>query len=146
MAKAYIIEEFNQYISEIFNLDWRVKQYLFNIGYDRWTVVHPAVNRSMVMTLNTVESMNSANKATRDLPIYYLLHYLMRLVAAWNNRNRNGTLTTGTKLSTKYEILLREKIIASRSMTMSTIHCVDFRKLPSTTILGMQYSHPLIDE
>ncbi|XP_070020462.1 uncharacterized protein [Nicotiana sylvestris] len=35
MAKAYTIEKFNQYMLEICNLDGRVKQYLFNIGYDR---------------------------------------------------------------------------------------------------------------
>ncbi|XP_019256379.1 PREDICTED: uncharacterized protein LOC109234773 [Nicotiana attenuata] len=101
MAKAYTIEEFNQYMSEIRNLDGRVKEYLFDIGYDRWSVAHSTVNRSMVMTSNIAESMNSANKAARDLPIYDLLDYLMKLVAAWNNTNRNGALATGTTLSTK---------------------------------------------
>nr|XP_009762431.1 PREDICTED: uncharacterized protein LOC104214468 [Nicotiana sylvestris] len=85
----------------------------------RWSVAHSIVNRSMVMTSNIVESMNSANKAARDLPIYDMLDYLMKLVGAWNNTNRNATLATDTTLSTKYEIMLREKIIASRSMTGS---------------------------
>ncbi|XP_070020894.1 uncharacterized protein [Nicotiana sylvestris] len=119
MAKAYTIEEFNQYISEICNIDGRVKPYLFNIGYDRWSAAHSIVNRSMVMTSNIAESMNSVNKAARDLPIYDLLDYLMKLVGAWNNTNRNAALATGTMLSTKYEIMLREKIIALRSMTVT---------------------------
>lgn len=37
MAKAYTIEEFNQYMSEICNLDERVKQYLFDTECDRWS-------------------------------------------------------------------------------------------------------------
>lgn len=82
-------------------------------------LTHSIVNRSMVMTSNIVESMNSVNMVARVLPIYNLLDYPMKLVAAWNNTNRNGELATGTKLSTKYEVLLRKKIIASRTMTVS---------------------------
>uniref|UniRef100_A0A1S3Y989 SWIM-type domain-containing protein n=1 Tax=Nicotiana tabacum TaxID=4097 RepID=A0A1S3Y989_TOBAC len=118
MAKAYTTEEFNQHMVEICNLDGRVKQYLFDIGYDRWSVAHSTVNRSMVMTSNIAESMNSTNKAARDLSIHNLLDYLMKLVASWNNTNRNRAMATGTTLSTKYEILLRDRIIASRRMTV----------------------------
>nr|XP_009785730.1 PREDICTED: uncharacterized protein LOC104233956 [Nicotiana sylvestris]XP_009785734.1 PREDICTED: uncharacterized protein LOC104233965 [Nicotiana sylvestris] len=75
------------------------------------------------MTSNIVESMNSVNMVARVLPIYNLLDYPMKLVAAWNNTNRNGELATGTKLSTKYEVLLRKKIIASRTMTERKCSC-----------------------
>lgn len=50
-----------------------MKEYLFKIGYHRWSVAHSNVNRFMVMTSNIAESVNAADKEARDPPIYDLL-------------------------------------------------------------------------
>ncbi|KAG5568162.1 hypothetical protein H5410_064821 [Solanum commersonii] len=67
----------------------------------------------------TRESVNAADKEARDLPIYDLLDYLMKMIGHWNNTNRNGAIATGTTLSTKYEDLMREKMKESQGMTVT---------------------------
>lgn len=107
MATVYTTEEFDH------KIDKRVKEYLFDIGYHRWSIVHSTVNRFMVMTSNIAESVNAADKDDRH-PIYDLLDYLMKMVGRWNNTNGNEAITTGTK----YENLMREKMKESHRMTV----------------------------
>ncbi|KAH0696448.1 hypothetical protein KY290_013809 [Solanum tuberosum] len=116
MANAYTTEEFDHYMAETYSIGNRVKEYLFEIGYHRWSVAHSNVNRFMVMTLNIAESVNAADKEARDLLIYDLLDYLMKMIGRWNNTNRNEAIATGTTLSTKYEHLMREKMKESQGM------------------------------
>ncbi|XP_015168424.1 uncharacterized protein [Solanum tuberosum] len=115
MANEYTTEEFNQYMAETYSIDERVKEYLFDIGYHRWSIAHSNVNRFMVMTSNIAESVNAADKEARDL-IYDLVDYLMKMIGRWNNTNRNEAIATGTTLSTKYEHLMREKMKESQGM------------------------------
>ncbi|XP_049387278.1 uncharacterized protein LOC125851548 [Solanum stenotomum] len=118
MANAYTTEEFDQYMAETYRIDKRVKQYLFDIGYHKWSIAHSNVNRFMVMTSNIAESVNADDKEARDLPIYDLLDYLMKMIGRWNNINRNEAIATYTTLSTKYEDLMREKMKESQWMTV----------------------------
>ncbi|XP_060211981.1 uncharacterized protein LOC132639559 [Lycium barbarum] len=82
MAKAYTVAEFDQHMSEVNKIDNRVKDYLFDIGYHRWSLAHSSVKRYKVMTSNIAESMNASNKDARDLPIYDLLDYVMNNIVA----------------------------------------------------------------
>jgi len=72
-ARAYTIQEFNHHMTEMEQIDGRVKDYLFDIGYHRWSRAHAKVNRTMTMTSNIAESLNSATKEARELPIQQLL-------------------------------------------------------------------------
>lgn len=69
MARTYIKTYFDRFIEDINKIDNRVKEYLFAIGYEKWSIAHAHVNRSMFMTSNIAESLNSANRDSRDLPI-----------------------------------------------------------------------------
>ena len=40
MANTYTTEEFDQYMAEIYKIDKRVKEYLFDMGYHRWSIAH----------------------------------------------------------------------------------------------------------
>ncbi|KAG5580875.1 hypothetical protein H5410_051502 [Solanum commersonii] len=117
MANAYTTEEFDQYMAQTYRIDKRVKEYLFDIGYHIWSIAHSNVSRFMVMTSNIAESVNAADKEARDLPIYDLLDYLMKMIGRWNNTSRNEAIAIGTTLNTKYEDLMREKMKESQGMT-----------------------------
>ncbi|XP_009780086.1 uncharacterized protein [Nicotiana sylvestris] len=80
MARAYKIEDFNCLMEDMDSIDKRVRGYLFQVGYAKWSIVHYTVNRSMVMTSNIAESLNARNKEARELPIMSLLDYMMNLV------------------------------------------------------------------
>ncbi|XP_075080630.1 uncharacterized protein LOC142166111 [Nicotiana tabacum] len=61
LARAYKIEDFNRLMEDMDNIDKRVRGYLFQVGYEKWSIVHSTVNRSMVMTSNIAESLNARN-------------------------------------------------------------------------------------
>ncbi|XP_016553351.2 uncharacterized protein LOC107852827 [Capsicum annuum] len=69
MARTYIKADFDRLMEDINKIDNRVKEYLFDIGYEKWFIAHAHVNRSMFMTSNIAKSLNSANRDARDLPI-----------------------------------------------------------------------------
>ncbi|XP_070032928.1 uncharacterized protein [Nicotiana tomentosiformis] len=63
-ARSYTLDEFNERISKIEEIDTRVKAYLYDIGYHRWSRVHATVNRTWTMTSNIAESLNAVRVST----------------------------------------------------------------------------------
>nr|XP_009630318.1 uncharacterized protein LOC104120282 [Nicotiana tomentosiformis] len=98
MARAYKIEDFNRLMQDMDNIDKRVSGYMFLIGYEKWSLAHFTVNRSMARTSNIAESLNARNREARELPITSLLDYMMNLVMEWNNTNRMTAMSTFTGL------------------------------------------------
>ncbi|XP_070020445.1 uncharacterized protein LOC142180943 [Nicotiana tabacum] len=115
-ARAYTIQEFNHHMTEMEQIDGRVKDYLFDIWYHRWSRAHAKVNRTMTMTSNIAESLNSATKEARELPIQQLLEEIRKLINRWNYTNRNTAQATFTKLTFKYNAILDENLDASQHM------------------------------
>ncbi|XP_070035987.1 uncharacterized protein [Nicotiana tomentosiformis] len=118
MARAYKIEDFNHLMQDMDNIDKRVRGYLFQVGYEKWSIAHSTVNRSMVMTSNITESLNARNREARELPIMSLLDYMMNLVMEWNNTNRITAMSTFTGLGKKYNEVLKENSYLSQKMTV----------------------------
>nr|XP_009597917.1 uncharacterized protein LOC104093803 [Nicotiana tomentosiformis]XP_016509789.1 PREDICTED: uncharacterized protein LOC107827211 [Nicotiana tabacum] len=116
MAKAYTIDEFNYQMAEIETIDKRVQEYLFDVGYDKWPGARTKVNRTTTMISNMVESINSAIKSTRDLPVTPLLDFMRNLVKEWNYNNKKLARETFIKLEQKYEDMLEENFIYARKM------------------------------
>ncbi|XP_019257615.1 PREDICTED: uncharacterized protein LOC109235818 [Nicotiana attenuata] len=82
-AGAYTLDKFNERMSKIEEIDPRVKSYLYDIGYHRWSRVHATVNRTWTMTSNIAESLNAVTKYARKLPIFDLLEYMRTLLETW---------------------------------------------------------------
>ncbi|XP_075080544.1 uncharacterized protein LOC142166036 [Nicotiana tabacum] len=61
---SYTLDEFNERMSKIEEIDPRVKSYLYDIGYHRWSRVHAMVNRTWTMTSNIAESLNAVRAST----------------------------------------------------------------------------------
>nr|XP_016484842.1 PREDICTED: uncharacterized protein LOC107805328 [Nicotiana tabacum] len=87
LARAYIVEEFNKHMAELEAIDSRVKTYLMDIGYDKWSRAHSKANRTMTMTSNIAESVNAANKHARDLPVVLPSTEFLHLVIDGQTRN-----------------------------------------------------------
>ncbi|KAH0749013.1 hypothetical protein KY290_028245 [Solanum tuberosum] len=58
MAKAYRKEDFDKLIAKVVKIDNRVKMYLEDVGYEKWSRVHATVNRGRMMTSNIAECIN----------------------------------------------------------------------------------------
>ncbi|XP_070004130.1 uncharacterized protein LOC142163506 [Nicotiana tabacum] len=63
-ARSYTLDEFNERMSKIEEIDPRIKAYLYDIGYHRWSRVHATVNRTWTMTSDIVESLNAVRDST----------------------------------------------------------------------------------
>ncbi|XP_059294547.1 uncharacterized protein LOC132047533 [Lycium ferocissimum] len=111
MANAYVRANFDRLMEDTDKIDNWVRGYLIDVGNEKGSIAHSSVNRSMVMTSNIAEFLNSATRHARDLPIKSLLEFMMDLVMRWNNDNRKDTTTTFTELGNKYNIIMKENII-----------------------------------
>ncbi|XP_070013755.1 uncharacterized protein [Nicotiana sylvestris] len=95
-TRSDILDEFNERMSKIEEIDPRVKAYLYDIGYHRWSRVHVTVSRTWTMTSNIAESLNAVTKYARKLPIVELLEYMRTLLERWTKEKllkAKGTLT-----------------------------------------------------
>ncbi|XP_019262296.1 PREDICTED: uncharacterized protein LOC109240126 [Nicotiana attenuata] len=91
LARAYTIEEFNRHMAVLEAIDSRVKTYLMDIGYDKWSRAHSKANRTMTMTSNIAES---------------------------NYTNRKDAVESFMKIGAKYEKILSDNTILSQTMTV----------------------------
>ncbi|XP_075091665.1 uncharacterized protein LOC142171859 [Nicotiana tabacum] len=58
MARAYKIEDFNRPMQDMDSIDKRVRGYLFQVGFEKWSITHFTVNRSMNNT-NRMTAMST---------------------------------------------------------------------------------------
>ncbi|CAA0812732.1 Unknown protein, partial [Striga hermonthica] len=107
-ARAYTVEEYNKHMSDIEKLNPRVTPFLEGIGIHKWARVHCPNNRFFTMTSNAAETINSAIRDVRDLPITTLLESLRALQQKWNVANRDEAKSTFTTLTKKAHRMLEE--------------------------------------
>lgn len=137
-ARAYTIEEFERHMVEINNIDKQVGEYLFDVGYHRWSRVHSKVNVMTIMTLNIMESMNTVKNHARDLPILHLLEYMTKLVQDWHYANKKNAVEISTELGQKYEDIMKENYTTSQMMTVRCHYHVLFIPENEIGILHLQ--------
>ncbi|XP_019246542.1 PREDICTED: uncharacterized protein LOC109226202 [Nicotiana attenuata] len=89
-------------MSKIEEIDPRVKSYLYDIGYHRWSRVHATVNRTWTMISNIAESLNAVTKYARELPIFDLLEYMRTLLETWTKEKLLKAKDTFTYLGYKF--------------------------------------------
>ncbi|XP_019265011.1 PREDICTED: uncharacterized protein LOC109242632 [Nicotiana attenuata] len=89
-------------MSKIEESDPRVKAYLYDIGYHKWSQVHATVNRIWTMTSNIAKSLNAVTKDARELSIVELLEYMRTLLERWTNEKLLKAKGTFTYLGKKY--------------------------------------------
>ncbi|XP_019257877.1 PREDICTED: uncharacterized protein LOC109236114 [Nicotiana attenuata] len=117
-ARSYTLDEFNERILKIEEVDPRVKSYLYDIGYHRWSRVHATVNRTFTMTSNIAESLNAVTKEARELPIYDLLEYMRTLLERWTKEKLLKAKGTFTYLGYKFNKELDDNNTLSQKLRL----------------------------
>ncbi|XP_070037190.1 uncharacterized protein [Nicotiana tomentosiformis] len=120
-ARSYTLDEFNERMSQIEEIDTRVKVYLYDIGYHRWSRVHATVNRMWTMTSNIAESLNAVTKDARELPAVELLEYIRILLKRWTNEKLLKAKGTFTYLGKKYNKELEDNKTLSQKMRLDEL-------------------------
>ncbi|XP_019235895.1 PREDICTED: uncharacterized protein LOC109216216 [Nicotiana attenuata] len=110
-------------MSEIEEIDTRVKAYLYDIGYHRWSRVYAIVNRTWPMTSNIAESLNEVTKDARELPVVELLEYMRTLLESWTNEKLSKAKGTFTYHEKKYNKELEDNRTLSQKMRLDEIPC-----------------------
>ncbi|XP_016469178.2 uncharacterized protein LOC107791607 [Nicotiana tabacum] len=123
-ARSYTMDEFNERMLKIEEVDLRVKSYLYDIGYHRWSRVHATVNRTFTMTSNIAESLNAVTKDARELPIFDLFEYMRTLLERWTKEKLSKAKGTFTYLGHKYNKELEDNSTLSQKLRVraSTDH------------------------
>ncbi|XP_009631720.2 uncharacterized protein [Nicotiana tomentosiformis] len=116
LARSYTVEEFNRHMAELEAIDSRVKIYMIDIRYDKWSRAHSKANITMVS--NIAESVNAATKHARDLLVVNLLDFMTTLIQKWNYTNRKDAVESFMKIGVKYEKILAYNTILSQTMAV----------------------------
>ncbi|XP_070008566.1 uncharacterized protein LOC107791126 [Nicotiana tabacum] len=116
MAKTYTVEKFDYHMAEVEIIDKRVKDYLINVGYARWSKAYFTINRTLTMTSNIGESINTTLKAARELPVSSLLEYIRQLIGRWNVINQKKAIESFTDFGKKYDTMLMDNLELSHQM------------------------------
>ncbi|KAK1381903.1 SWIM-type domain-containing protein [Heracleum sosnowskyi] len=105
-------------MKELDKVDRRVQLFLQEVGYEKWAKVYSLNNRYSNMTSNVAESLNSVTMSIRELPICTMLESLRALVQKWSYSNRNTANATSTRLTTKFEEILKKNYLYYVDLTV----------------------------
>ncbi|XP_015170291.1 uncharacterized protein [Solanum tuberosum] len=119
MAKAYKNEDFDKLMAKVDKVDHRVKEYLEDAGYEKWSRVHSIVNRVRMMTSIIAECINGCLVEARQLSILEFLEEVRILFGSWYCKNREITSYTKDTLGRRFEKVLIIK--ASKSSKMEKV-------------------------
>ncbi|XP_055814675.1 uncharacterized protein LOC129884394 [Solanum dulcamara] len=123
MAKFYRKEDFEKLMVKVEKIDYRVKEYLENVVYVKWSRVHATINRGRMMTSNIAECINGCLVEARQLPILEFLEEARILLDSCHCKNREIFSYTKEILGRRFEKIL---IIASKSSRMKVVPSFEF--------------------
>ncbi|KAH0660247.1 hypothetical protein KY290_029773 [Solanum tuberosum] len=106
MAKTYRKEDFDTLMAKVDKVDHRVKDYLEDAGYEKWSRVHSTVNRGRMMTSNIAECINGCLVEAHQLSILEFLEEVRILFGSWHCKNREIASYTKDTLGRKFEEIL----------------------------------------
>ncbi|XP_069154987.1 uncharacterized protein [Solanum lycopersicum] len=124
MAKAYRKKDFEKLMAKVEKVNGRVKKYLEEAGYERWSRSHATVNKGRMMTSNIAECINGCLVDARQLPVLDFLEEARILFGSWNCKNRELTSYTKETLGRKFEEILI--INASKCSKMKVVASSEF--------------------
>ncbi|XP_047250062.1 uncharacterized protein LOC124885854 [Capsicum annuum] len=115
MAKKYRKEDFEYLMSKVDKINHRMKDYLYDAGYEKWSRVRAPINRGRMMTSNIAECINGYLVDAHKLSILIFLEEVRKLFEAWNCKNREIASYTEITLGRRFdEILISNGVKTSR--------------------------------
>ena len=103
-------------MAKVVKVDHRVKDYLEEACYGKWSRVHSTINRGRMMTSNIAECINGCLVDARKLTIIDFLEEARLLFGSWNYKNREIATYIKDTLGRRIEEILI--VNASKSSKM----------------------------
>lgn len=105
VGHAYTVQDFDYVMAEVNRIYYRVKNYLYEIDYNKWSRAHSISNKIMIY------DFKHSKASWRD--VY--------MIERWNYKNSKEILYTNTKFTVKYESILTDNLNVSQHMMVSFI-------------------------
>ena len=103
-------------MGRIDQIDTRIRPYLFDIGYSKWSRAYSNCKRTWMMTSNIAESLNNVNRLARRLPVISLLEFMRVTIQRWIHKHNEEADKTTSNLTKKYDVYLQKSITLSCNM------------------------------
>ncbi|XP_023634034.1 uncharacterized protein LOC111829354 [Capsella rubella] len=124
VARCFRMVDFTKAFNKIEALHPQLHGYLQRGWVQIWARVHFPGERYNLMTLNIVESMNTALSNGRSLPIVRLLESIRNMMTRWFAERREDAKSQLTTLSRGVEKLLEGRVTVSRLMEVQPINAL----------------------
>ncbi|KAF3682704.1 hypothetical protein FXO38_01176 [Capsicum annuum] len=136
-AKAYMLEEFNDYFNALKERFSSAVAFLeHGVVFEKWSRAHFPGNRFNVMTSNITESLNSMLRDEREYPvvaIFNSIEHRFREISRKRYKEVDNSKTTFIPID---EMILREKITEDDKLYVYNI----IGSTDEFTVLGYDYS------
>ena len=116
MIKAYTKQQFEMIIRRINQIDPRIRGYLCENDYCKWSRAYSNCKRTWTMTSNIAESLSNVNRIARRLPVISLLEFMRVTIQRWIHKHNEGAAKTKSELTKKYDLYLLKSIVLSCNM------------------------------
>ncbi|XP_069154678.1 uncharacterized protein [Solanum lycopersicum] len=124
MAKTYRKEDFDKLMAKVDRTDHRVKEYLEDAGYEKWSRVYATVNIGRMRTSNIAECINGCLIEARQLTILEFFEEVRILFGSLHYKNREVVSYTKDTLGRKFEELFI--INADKSSKLEVVPSSEF--------------------
>ncbi|XP_022891804.1 uncharacterized protein LOC111406648 [Olea europaea var. sylvestris] len=125
-VRAYTLEEFEYNMQQLDAMNDKIRDYLDEVGHEKWSQIHMPANRYSTMTSNIVESVNAVTKAAKNYPIVFLLESLRQTVQNWFCKHRDEAHGTFTMLTSKFENVMRRMSSELRNLRVRFLGILKF--------------------
>ena len=96
-----------------------IRNYLLQVGVEKWARAHFERKRYDVMTTNISESLNNVLVNAREYPIEALIEHFRSLLQRWFYERRNKADQTFTYLTNHANKCLRDREKIARCLSVS---------------------------
>ncbi|CAA7047618.1 unnamed protein product [Microthlaspi erraticum] len=120
-AYAHTVPEYDRYMDLIRAANPALATYLETADPKLWSRVHFEGDRYNIKTSNIAESINSAVKKAKGLPIPRLLEFIREKLGRWFSKRREDALSLTTRHSRGVEYILAIRSYYAGSMIVDRI-------------------------
>ena len=116
LAKTYTKQQLETIMRRKDQIDYQIRQYLFDIGYNKWSRAYSNCKRTWSMTSNIAESLNNVNRLARRLPVISLLEFMRVKIQIWIHKHDEEADKITSELTKKYDLCPQKSIALSCNM------------------------------
>ncbi|XP_022156574.1 uncharacterized protein LOC111023450 [Momordica charantia] len=126
-AKSYTTNDFELNMRLMESIYPTIREYLSNVGFEKWARAHTKERRYQMLTTNISESLNATLKESRDLPVASLLDSVRQLLQRWFYDRSKSAASLNNFLSPWAYTEIHKQFNESKSLVVDPINNVEFQ-------------------